>query len=86
MFDNILGELRKLDRKQGGISIPIQMPLDDDGYFDRRCPSTACQSGFKVLFEDWQNTLSDVRAIACVGKTVRENECMCSSLRATLIS
>lgn len=61
MFDNILRELRRLDRRQGGISIAIQMPLDADGYFDRRCPSGACQSDFKVLFADWKEKVSDLR-------------------------
>jgi hypothetical protein len=40
----ILRELKKLDRNQGGISVPIKMPMDDDGYFDRRCPSVVCLS------------------------------------------
>ncbi len=62
MFDTILRELKKLDETQGGISIPIQVPLDAEGYFDRRCPSTACQAGFKVLFEDWRNKVSGERA------------------------
>jgi len=62
MFDTILRELKKLDETQGGISIPIQVPLDAEGYFDRRCPSAACQAGFKVLFEDWRNKVSGERA------------------------
>ena len=62
MFEDILRELRKVDQRQGGISIPIQMPLDGEGYFDRQCPSGNCQSGFKVLFEDWKIKVSD----ACV--------------------
>jgi hypothetical protein len=61
MFDNIRQGLKKLDRSQGGIPIPIQMPLDDEGYFDRRCPSANCQSSFKVLFEDWRDKVSDAR-------------------------
>lgn len=62
MFDNIRRELKKLDRSEGGISLPIQMPLDDEGYFDRRCPSANCQSSFKVLFEDWRDKVSDAGA------------------------
>jgi hypothetical protein len=62
LFENILRELGKLDRSQGGISVPIQMPLDDDGYFDRRCPSAACQSDFKVMLEDWKSKVSAIRA------------------------
>jgi uncharacterized Zn finger protein (UPF0148 family) len=59
MFENILRELRKVDQRQDGISIPIQMPLDGEGYFDRQCPSTNCQAGFKVLFADWRDKVSD---------------------------
>jgi hypothetical protein len=54
MFDNTLRELKKID----GSSIPIQIPLDKDGYFDRRCPSDVCQADFKVLFEDWKHKVS----------------------------
>ena len=61
MFENIRRELKKIDRSQGGISIPIQIPLDEDGYFDRKCPSANCQSAFKVFFEDWRDKVSDAR-------------------------
>jgi uncharacterized Zn finger protein (UPF0148 family) len=61
MFENVRRELKKLDQSQGGISIPIQMPLDDEGYFDRQCPSANCRSSFKVLFEDWRDKVSDAR-------------------------
>lgn len=61
MFENMRLELKKMDQSQGGSSIPIQMPLDDEGYFDRQCPSVNCQSGFKVFFEDWKDKVSDVR-------------------------
>jgi hypothetical protein len=35
------------------------MPLDEDGYFDRRCPSRECGAPFKVLFDDWRDKVSD---------------------------
>jgi hypothetical protein len=38
MFEHILRELRKMDLSQGGISIPIQMPLDGQGYFRSAVP------------------------------------------------
>jgi hypothetical protein len=41
--------------------VPIGIPIDNDGYFDRRCPSDACQSDFKILFEDWKNRVSDAQ-------------------------
>lgn len=61
MFENIRSELRRLDQSHGGTTIPIQMPLDDGGYFDRRCPSAVCESDFKVLFEDWKDKVSEIR-------------------------
>jgi hypothetical protein len=61
MFDNILRELEKIKQGGGTISVPVQIPIDNDGYFDRRCPSDACQSDFKILFEDWRNKVSDAQ-------------------------
>lgn len=61
MFDNILRELKKIE-ESGGISIPIQIPIDKDGYFDRQCPSDVCQVNFKVLLEDWKHKLIDAQA------------------------
>jgi uncharacterized Zn finger protein (UPF0148 family) len=56
MFDNVIRELKKMER---GISIPISLPVDNDGYLDRRCPSEACQADFKVLRKDWKDKVSD---------------------------
>jgi uncharacterized Zn finger protein (UPF0148 family) len=61
MFDNILRELEKIKQNGGAILVPIQIPIDNDGYFDRRCPSDTCQSDFKILFEDWTNKVSDAQ-------------------------
>lgn len=61
MFDNVLRELEKIKQNGGAISVPIEMPVDNDGYFDRRCPSVACRSDFKILFEDWKNKVSDTQ-------------------------
>ncbi|QBD75170.1 hypothetical protein EPA93_03840 [Ktedonosporobacter rubrisoli] len=58
MFDNILRELKKIE---AGSQITISMPTDNDGYFDRRCPSEACQADFKVLMEDWKQKVSDAQ-------------------------
>jgi uncharacterized Zn finger protein (UPF0148 family) len=60
MFDNILRELGKI-KQNGAVLVPIGIPIDDDGYFDRRCPSDNCQSDFKILFEDWKNRVSDAQ-------------------------
>lgn len=59
MFDDFQRALRSLE---GGVEIPISIPLDDDGYFDRVCPSGSCRHEFKVLFDDWKAKVSNVRA------------------------
>ncbi len=58
MFDNVIRELKKME---GGSQLPISIPIDNDGYFDRRCPSEACQADFKVLMEDWKQKVSDAQ-------------------------
>lgn len=55
MFDHLLRELKKFEQ---GVSVPINFPLDEAGYFDRRCPSAECQFVFKVLWEDWRDKVS----------------------------
>ena len=37
VFDELIGRLKRMEP---GVRIPIQMPLDDDGYSDRICPSS----------------------------------------------
>ena len=51
MFDETLKQIKKLER----MNVPIQLPLDDDSYLDRKCPSEHCQSEFKVQYEDWRD-------------------------------
>ncbi len=58
MFDKLIKELKKLER---GVQIPVDVPLDEEQYFDRKCPQTECQTEFKVLFEDWKAKVSDER-------------------------
>ncbi len=48
--------MKKLEQ---GVRVPINLPLDDEGYFDRQCPSEGCGANFKVLFEDWRDRVSD---------------------------
>lgn len=64
MFDNLLRELKKFE--QSGNNILISIPIDDDGYLDRRCPSEACQADFKVLLEDWKHKVSDAQVFCPV--------------------
>ena len=56
MFDRLLREMKKLE---GGVQVPIQIRLDDNGHLDRLCPSAECQAEFKVLLEDWKNKVRD---------------------------
>lgn len=56
MFDEILRELRRLEQ---GVEIHITLPLDEKGYLDRQCPHTECGALFKVLFDDWRDTVRD---------------------------
>jgi uncharacterized Zn finger protein (UPF0148 family) len=56
MFDRLLRDLKKLER---GVSVPVEIPLDEQGHMDRRCPSAECRSEFKVLFEDWRDKVRD---------------------------
>jgi hypothetical protein len=56
MFDKLIREVKKMEQ---GIRIPIDLPLDDVGYLDRRCPENSCHFEFKVLFEDWRDKVSD---------------------------
>lgn len=73
MFNNILRELEKINQSGGTISVPIGIPIDDDGYFDRRCPSDACRSDFKVLFEDWKNKVSDAQVFCPICREEAES-------------
>lgn len=56
MFEGVLRELHTLEH---GVQVPIDMELDDNGYFDRRCPSDECGVYFKVMFDDWQDIVRD---------------------------
>ena len=55
MFDNTIRELKKFEQ---GIPVSIPVPIDNDGYLDRRCPSEACLADFKVLMEDWDHKVN----------------------------
>ncbi|MBW7885494.1 MAG: hypothetical protein H3C34_23270 [Caldilineaceae bacterium] len=56
MFDHLMRELRKLEQ---GVSLPVSIPLDEQGYLDRQCPAVECRSQFKVLFNDWREKVQD---------------------------
>ena len=52
MFDELKRELRRLDTPQ---RIPVSLPSDDEGYFDRECPSPECLFQFKIHEDDWRD-------------------------------
>ncbi len=54
VFKNLLRELKKVS---SGQQLIIDMPLDENGYFDRKCPNTECARDFKIKFEDWLNNV-----------------------------
>ena len=59
MFDETLRALRQLER---GMRVSIELPLDEKGCIDRRCPSPECGKHFKVVFADWRDKVPDERA------------------------
>lgn len=59
MFDETLRALRQLEQ---GMRISIDLPLDEKGSIDRRCPSSECGRHFKVVYEDWREKVPDERA------------------------
>lgn len=59
MFDETLRALKQLE---GGMRISIDLPLDEKGCIDRRCPSAECGKHFKVVFSDWRDKVPDTKA------------------------
>lgn len=53
MFKKALREIEKLKQ----IRIPVN--TDDEGYYDRECPSSECMFQFKVNAEDWTEKFKD---------------------------
>lgn len=60
MFDEFIRELKRFEQP---VSVPIDMPLDEKGYFDRKCPHRECHADFKVLFQDWREKVPDEFAV-----------------------
>ena len=61
MFDDIIRELKKLERPQK-LSVPILS--DKKGYTDYECPREECMFKFKVNNNDWENICTD-EAVYC---------------------
>ncbi|CAM8846179.1 HEPN domain-containing protein [Burkholderia pseudomallei] len=55
MFEDTLRALQRLAETQNTISFSS----DQDGYFDRECPSPECMAPFKVFMADWKDKVRD---------------------------
>ncbi len=56
----MFGELeRRLEELGRGVRVSIQIPLDEKGYIDRKCPAEECKTEFKVQSDDWQAKVRD---------------------------
>ncbi len=58
MFDETLRAIRQLEQ---GLQLSVDLPLDENGCFDRRCPSPQCDKQFKIVFDDWRDKVADER-------------------------
>lgn len=56
MFDETIRALKALEGQQ---TVSIAIEDDEEGYFDRECPSEECLFQFKVLSDDWTAKVSD---------------------------
>jgi len=56
MFDNLNKELEKFNSVQ---HVRIVLPLDEKGFFDRKCSNPECDRMFKIKYEDWRNIVND---------------------------
>lgn len=56
VFEELQRELRRLGGSQ---TISVSLPSDEDGYFDRECPSTEYQFAFKIHEDDWRDKVRD---------------------------
>ncbi len=59
MFDELLRELRRMPKS---FKVPVDLPIDEKGYLDRRCSMQECRSYFKVLETDWLIKVKDKAA------------------------
>jgi hypothetical protein len=69
VFDDLLRQLQTIPEQQ---LISVEVPLDDDGYFDRRCPADECGATFKVQFQDWKDKVPNGRAWCAICREVAE--------------
>ena len=55
MLEHTIRKLKEIN----GTKISITLPSDEEGYFDRKCPSGECEFEFKILEEDWDKVGND---------------------------
>jgi len=51
MFEDTIRALRRLE---GQATVSVSISDDEEGYFDRECPSEECLYQFKIFREDWK--------------------------------
>lgn len=56
MFEETIRALRRLE---GATTVSVPISDDNEGYFDRECPSEGCLFQFKILSEDWKDKVRD---------------------------
>jgi uncharacterized Zn finger protein (UPF0148 family) len=56
MFEDTIRALRQLE---GKTTVSVSISDDEEGYFDRECPSEECLFQFKILSEDWKDKVRD---------------------------
>ena len=56
MFEETIRALRRLE---GQTTVSVPTGHDEEGYFDRECPSEECLFQFKILSEDWKDKVPD---------------------------
>lgn len=56
MFEETIRALQKMD---GTTSVSVSISDDEEGFFDRECPSEECQFQFKIHSEDWKDKVRD---------------------------
>ncbi len=56
MFEETIRTLRQLE---GRTTVSVPISDDEEGYFDRECPSKECLFQFKIHGEDWKDKVGD---------------------------
>lgn len=56
MFEDTILALQQME---GRMSVSVTLSDDEDGYFDRECPSEGCLFNFKIHSQDWKDKVRD---------------------------